>query len=231
MDNRDIKIRYCASVLSIPKKIIECGPLIVKNYKIKCDNNFEPFWYKIHVKDDVEKMRKIEKEILMNKYGMDDFVYNTSDEQYYKQHYDDEIYLFHNENMSNIILYNDDEIIDNLNQNYDYLNHNHEMNNINKYNIPLHVPIFKQNTKPINNTQKDYVICDDDKEKKKKIYNKIFKSGCYFEENESDNDSYDNWSSPNISDEEKIEEKTDEKTDNKKTEKQIDIDDYDDYIY
>lgn len=241
MDNRNIKIRYCASVLSIPKKIIECGPLIVKNYKIKCDNNFEPFWYKIHIDNDVEKIRKIEKDILMNKYGTDDFVYNTSNEQYYKEYYDDEIYMSYDGNITNNnIKCNDNEIYpsqyenitnDNIIFNNDDINDiwdkNYDIHNNNKLNIQLYVPILKSP----NITQKDKFIDNDNIEnKKKKIYNKknIFTMESYFYD-DSDNDSYDNWSSPIISDEDKIEDKTDDKTNNKKNDKKIDIIDYDDY--
>lgn len=236
MDDKNFRIRYCASVLSIPKKIIECGPLIVRNYKIKCDNNFEPFWYKIHVNDDIEKMRKIEKEIFMNKYCMEDFSYNSADEMYYKQMYDDEQYLLHGEKISDVT--HMEEIIDKYNReqydfSYDEIFYN-EYNEINenkkKRNIPpLYIPSFKsmENLKrkeSLNDEPK--INTDNDTKKNKKIKPiKTKKENNYeYEYDDSNNDSYDDWSSPNFSE--------DEKTDEKKAENNESVDEYfDDYIY
>ena len=233
MDDKIFRIRYCASVLSIPKKIIECGPLIVRNYKIKCDNNFEPFWYKIHVNDDIEKIRKIEKEILMNKYYMEDFSYNSGDEMYYKQMYDDEEYLFHGEKLSDVT--HMEEIIDKYNrEQYDFSHDEifyNEYNEINenkkKLNIPPpHVPSFKSmeilKRKSLNDETK--INTDNETKKNKKIKPiKTKKENNYEYEYDSNIDSYDDWSS-NFSE--------DEKTDEKKTENNEAVDEYyDEYIY
>lgn len=233
MDDKNFRIRYCASVLSIPKKIIECGPLIVKNYKIKYDNNFEPFWYKIHVNDDIEKLRKIEKEIIMNKYCMGDFSYNSANEMFYKQMYDDEQYLFHGEKLSDVIQM--EEIIDRCNREQYELSHDdmfyNEHDEINenkkKWNIPqLHIPSFRsmENLKrkeSLNNEPK--INTDDNTKKNTKIKPTKIKNNYDYDYDDS-NDSYDDWSSPNFSE--------DEKTDEKKTENNESVEEYyDDYIY
>lgn len=249
MDDKNTRIRYCASVLSIPKKIIECGPLIVKNYKIKCDNNFEPFWYKIHINDDVEKLRKIEKEIIMNKYCIGELSYNSGDEMYYKQMYDDEPYLFHGEKLSDVLQYNDTfdkSYIENDEPSYNEMfyneyneyneynkdNNNKENENKKKRNVPVHIPSLRsmENLKRKNslNTDKNSnVNLDNDTKKsnKIKITKKINNNNDYdYDYDDSNNDSYDDWSSPNFSDEEKTDEK---KIDNNEL-----LDDYyDDYIY
>ena len=277
MNDKNIKIRYCASVLSIPKKIIECGPLFVHNYKIKCDSNFEPYWYKIHIKDDVEKLRKIEKEILMSKYSMEDFAYNTSDEIYYKQNYDDEIYLFHHESITNYDILNDNMIKYNEIQNVDNLLDDKNTLNCSSYLEYSDEPFFYSNKKKWNlnsnvilskstkNKQKKNIgnIENIDIQKKNNIPQNIpntdenvpahfhrCKPGnddsyanhhfqpntdgnihkYYYDDNESDVDSYDYWSPLNISDTEN-EEKTDKKTDEKKVEDPEMLYDFDDYIY